>query len=140
MKVTTYSDPLVLSITIAQSRSKVLILWEMEVKKKKLSKLIKNIPSLTQEELTSELAELIELGLVTRLVHIKKQAQYVNYALTNRGAQLLMCLRKMMNIGVEIMMDYGMMDLLMKGGYVERREEKVCNVDACDIEEEYAGL
>lgn len=141
MKVTAYKDPLLLCIAIAQSRSKALILWEMEIKKKKLTKLVENIPSLTQENLTDELAELIELGLVTRSVHVKKQTQYVNYALTNRGAQLLMCLRKMMNIGIEVMMDYGMMDLLVADGYVEKvDEEAACMVNDCDLDEKIDEL
>lgn len=120
MNVTTYRDPLMLSIAIAQERAKALILWEMETKKQEFSQLIKKIPSISKDAMKSELAELIELGLVSRVVHVKKKSQFVEYALTNRGAQLLKCLRKMMNIGIEVMMDYGMSDLLVEDGYIEK--------------------
>lgn len=122
MNVTTYRDPLELSIAIAQNRAKALVLWEMETKKQEMSQFIKKIPSLSPDVLKSELAELIELGLVSRVVHVKKKSQFVEYALTNRGAQLLKCLRKMMNIGIEVMMDYGMSELLVEDGYIEKVE------------------
>ncbi|MGX8834467.1 winged helix-turn-helix transcriptional regulator [Amedibacillus sp. YH-ame6] len=121
MKVKTYRDPLVLAIDVTQQRVKALILWEMEKKKQELSSLVHNIPSLDSRIIFEELNELIELGLVSRVVHVKrKPQQIIEYALTNRGAQLLKCLRKMMNVGIEIMMDYGMNEYLMEEGYIER--------------------
>ncbi|MEG0736718.1 MAG: winged helix-turn-helix transcriptional regulator [Longicatena sp.] len=121
MKVKTYRDPLVLAIDVTQQRVKALILWEMEKKKQELSSLVHNSPSLDSQIIFEELNELIELGLVSRVVHVKrKPQQIIEYALTNRGAQLLKCLRKMMNVGIEIMMDYGMNEYLMEEGYIER--------------------
>lgn len=120
MKVKTYRDPLLLAIDVTQQRSKALVLWEMEKKKKDLSTLIKNIPSLNSEVIMNEINELVELGLVARVVHVHRKPQLIEYALTNRGAQLLKCLRKMMSVGIEIMMDYGMNDYLEKEGYIEK--------------------
>lgn len=124
MKVKNYRDPLVLAIEIAQDRPKALILWEMEKKKKELGQLRVSIPSLKREELNEELSELFDLGLISRVVHARQKPQVIEYALTNRGAQLLKCLRKMMKIGIEIMMDYGMTDFLEKEGYIERVVEE----------------
>lgn len=124
MKVKNYRDPLVLAIEIAQDRPKALILWEMEKKKKELGQLRVSIPSLKREELNEELSELFDLGLISRVVHARQKPQVIEYALTNRGAQLLKCLRKMMKIGIEIMMDYGMIDFLEKEGYIERVVEE----------------
>lgn len=149
MKVKTYRDPLLLAIDITQQRQKALILWEMEIKKQELGALIKNIPSLDKDVIVTEINELIELGLVARVVHVKKKAQFVEYALTNRGAQLLKCLRKMMKIGIEIMMDYGMNAFLEEEGYIERveveeeqpEEEVIEDIEFMDDvdDEEYDG-
>ena len=122
MKVKTYRDPLLLSIDITMQRHKALILWEMEKKKQVLKDLEQHIPSIEKHILFEELNELVEMGLVARIVHVKKKSQFVEYALTNRGAQLLKCLRKMMNVGIEIMMDYGMNDYLEQEGYIEKVE------------------
>lgn len=124
MKVKNYRDPLVLAIEIAQDRPKALILWEMEKKKKELGQLRVSLPSLKREELNEELSELFDLGLISRVVHARQKPQVIEYALTNRGAQLLKCLRKMMKIGIEIMMDYGMIDFLEKERYIERVVEE----------------
>lgn len=125
MDVRNYRDPLVLAVDIAQNRPKALILWEMEKRKKEIGQLRVSIPSLDKEELNKELVELIELGLVSRVVDTKKKPQVIEYALTNRGAQLLKCLRNMMKIGIEIMMDYGMNEFLEQEGYIERVVDKV---------------
>lgn len=107
MKMTAYNDPLQLSIAIVQDRTKTLVLWEMEHKKQDVSQFIKNIPSLTKDRIQEELTNLIELGLVTRVVYVKKRSQRIEYALTNRGAMLLKCLRIMMHIGIEILFEFG---------------------------------
>ena len=103
MKVTAYKDPLTLSVDIAQEREKALVLWETEKRKKRLE-------------------ELISLGLVSRIVHVHKKPTMIEYALTNRGAMLLKCLRKMMDVGIGIMMDYHMEEILIQEGYIERVE------------------
>lgn len=123
MKATTNDDPLQVSIAIVQDRAKVLILWEMNNKKQEFTQFIKRIPSLTTEAIQKELMELIELGLVSRVVYVKKRSQHIEYALTNRGGMLLKCLRKMMDIGIEIMVDYGKVDTLIQYGYVEKLQK-----------------
>ena len=121
MKVTAYKDPLTLSVDIAQEREKALVLWEMEKRKKRLE-LCKAIPSMLKKEIMEQLDELIALGLVSRIVHVHKKPTMIEYALTNRGAMLLKCLRKMMDVGIGIMMDYHMEEILIQEGYIERVE------------------
>lgn len=122
MKVKTYQDPLILAIDIAQDRIKALILWEMEKKKQQVTTIFANISGVSNETIMQELSMLMDLGLVARIIHDKKKPHYIEYALTNRGAQLLKCLRKMMNVGIEIMMDYGREDFLEKEGYIVKVE------------------
>ena len=122
MKVTPYKDPLTLSVDIAQEREKALVLWEMEKRKKRLEELCKAIPSMLKKEIMEQLDELISLGLVSRIVHVHKKPTMIEYALTNRGAMLLKCLRKMMDVGIGIMMDYHMEEILIQEGYIERVE------------------
>ena len=122
MKVTAYKDPLTLSVDIAQEREKALVLWEMEKRKKRLEELCKAIPSMLKKEIMEQLDELIALGLVSRIVHVHKKPTMIEYALTNRGAMLLKCLRKMMDVGIGIMMDYHMEEILIQEGYIERVE------------------
>ena len=122
MKVTAYKDPLTLSVYIAQEREKALVLWEMEKRKKRLEELCKAIPSMLKKEIMEQLDELIALGLVSRIVHVHKKPTMIEYALTNRGAMLLKCLRKMMDVGIGIMMDYHMEEILIQEGYIERVE------------------
>lgn len=122
MKVTAYKDPLTLSVDIAQEREKALVLWEMEKRKKRLEEPCKAIPSMLKKEIMEQLDELIALGLVSRIVHVHKKPTMIEYALTNRGAMLLKCLRKMMDVGIGIMMDYHMEEILIQEGYIERVE------------------
>ena len=122
MKVTAYRDPLTLSVDIAQEREKALVLWEMEKRKKRLEELCAAIPSMLKKEIMEQLDELIALGLVSRIVHVHKKPTMIEYALTNRGAMLLKCLRKMMDVGIGVMMDYHMEEVLMQEGYIERVE------------------
>ena len=124
MKVTAYRDPLTLSVDIAQEREKALVLWEMEKRKKRLEELCAAIPSMLKKEIMEQLDELIALGLVSRIVHVHKKPTRIEYALTNRGAMLLKCLRKMMDVGIGVMMDYHMEEVLMQEGYIERVEDE----------------
>ena len=130
VEVKTYRDPLLLTMDITQQRHKAVILWEMEKKKQEYSNLTANLPGIKPITIMEELNELIELGLVSRIVHIRRKSQLIEYALTNRGAMLLKCLRKMMNVGVEIMMDYDMNEYLLQEGYIEKIE------DTLDFEED----
>ena len=124
MKVTAYRDPLTLSVDIAQEREKALVLWEMEKRKKRLEELCAASPSMLKKEIMEQLDELIALGLVSRIVHVHKKPTRIEYALTNRGAMLLKCLRKMMDVGIGVMMDYHMEEVLMQEGYIERVEDE----------------
>lgn len=83
MKVTGYMDPLTLSIDIAQEREKALVLWEMEKRKKRLEELCAAISSMTKHSIMEQLDELITLGLVSRVVHVRKKPTMIEYALTN---------------------------------------------------------
>ena len=89
---------------------------------KRLEELCKAIPSMLKKEIMEQLDELISLGLVSRIVHVHKKPTMIEYALTNRGAMLLKCLRKMMDVGIGIMMDYHMEEILIQEGYIERVE------------------
>lgn len=123
MKVRTYKDPLTLSLDIANDRTNVVLLWELEKKKQEISDLYKILSTIPGDTLMEHLAALVEQGFVSRSVRSQQYPIKVEYILTNRGAKYLKCLRRMMDVGVEVMVDYQMEDVLVEGGYIELCED-----------------
>lgn len=120
MNVREYRDPLKLAQDISLNRTKVLLLWEME-KRKQNDQGLRN--AISNADWKKELEELISLGLVSRIVHAKRKPMEIEYALTNRGAKYLRCMRTMMDVSIEIMMDYQMHEVLIQEGYIEKVSE-----------------
>ena len=71
MNVREYRDPLKLAQDISLNRTKVLLLWEME-KRKQNDQGLRN--AISNADWKKELEELISLGLVSRIVHAKRNA------------------------------------------------------------------
>lgn len=120
MNVREFRDPLKLAQNISLNRTKVLLLWEMDNQKQNDQKLRSSFANVDWKK---ELEELISLGLVSRIVHAKRKPMEIEYALTNRGAKYLRCIRTMMDVGIEIMMDYQMHEVLIQEGYIEKVSE-----------------
>ncbi|WP_416324646.1 winged helix-turn-helix transcriptional regulator [[Eubacterium] hominis] len=106
MKIGEYEDSLQLIYDIVANQIKVVILCETENKKKQAYEYLASLPNITRETINEELAELVEMGLVSRLIHVRKQPHYVEYALTNEGVMLAGCIRKMRSVGNVILDKY----------------------------------
>lgn len=122
MKIQTYRDPLVLTLDIINDRKKSLILYELERTKKQAYEIATALPYMKREEVNDQIAKLVEMGLVARKIHVRKKPRIVEYALTNEGAMLLRSIRSIMEVGIHVMMQYGMEDVLEQGGYIEQSD------------------
>lgn len=122
MNVIKYRDPLVLMLDTINDRKKTLILYELERTKKQAYEVAAALPHMQREEISSELASLVEMGLVARKIHVRKQPHYVEYALTNEGAMLLRSVQTIMDIGIHVMLQYGMEGVLEEHGYIEHTD------------------
>lgn len=125
VKVRTYKDPLTLSLDIANDRTNVVLLWELEKKKQEISDLNKILSAIPADSLMEHLAALVEAGFVSRTVRNQQQPIKVEYILTNRGAKYLKCIRRMMDVGIEVMLDYQMEEVLIEGGYIELCDDEI---------------
>ena len=103
---TDYEDPLFLINDIVADHIKVTILCEMEEKKKQAYEFTASLPGVPREKISEEIAEVVEMGLVARKIHVRKQPHYVEYALTNEGAMLARCIRNMKSVGALILDKY----------------------------------
>ena len=122
IKITEFRDPLQLALTIAQDEKKVEILWLMENRKLQMVQFQRLLPW-HSDVITEELRQLVELGLVSRVIHMKEKPIQVEYALANRGALYLKCLRNMKKAGIQLMLDYGLSKQLEEDGYIEHVTE-----------------
>lgn len=127
MKIKDYRDPLLLALDLAQNRTGVLILWELERRKLRDKELEQRMKETESSVFQAQLERMIFLGLVSRIVHARRKPLEIEYALTNRGAKYLKALRKLMDTGIDIMLEHQMADVLYEQGYIEKtsaEEEK----------------
>lgn len=122
IKITEFKDPLLLALTIAQDEKKVKLLWMMESRKLELKQFRQNL-EWHSDLLIEELRQLTELGLVSRVIHLKEKPVRVEYALSNRGALFLKCLRNMKKAGTQLMVDYGLKQQLIDDGYLQEMQK-----------------
>ena len=106
MKVASYNDPLELIKDIIADQVKVTLLCVMEDKKRQAYEFVPHLPELSREQISELIAEVVEMGLVARKIHVRKQPHFVEYALTNEGAMLVRCIRNMKSIGTLILDKY----------------------------------
>lgn len=103
-------DELFICIDMIKDKYKILILSEMEMKRE-FKELMHAVSSIDKQELINQLQELIALGVITRIVNVNKKPMVIEYALTNRGAMLLKCIKKMKQIGKDIKQDFCIKDI-----------------------------
>lgn len=118
MNIQDYKDPLTLALDIANDRVKVQILWELEKKKQEALPIRRALAHVAQEVVMEKLFTLVEQGFVSKTVHDHQFPVKIDYILTNRGAKFLKCIRIIQDVGIEIMFDYEMDDVLVDGGYI----------------------
>ena len=97
---------------------KPIILWQLGTERASLSELKNAIVGISQKMLLEHLRELKEVGIVDK----KQYEGYplkVEYFLTERGIRFLQVVKKMQQIGIEIMLEDGKEALLREKGLIE---------------------
>ena len=110
-----YTCPLELTHDITRGKWKPIILWQLGKGPSSLSQLEKDIQGINQKMLLEQLKELIEFGVVSK----KSFDGYplkVEYFLTERGKKILEAVVIMQSVGVDIMFENGMKDVLREKG------------------------
>lgn len=113
-----YTCPLELTHDITRGKWKPIILWQLRLGNTSLSNLEKEIKGINQKMLLEHLKELIEFGMVDKKT-FESYPLKVEYFLTKRGKSILEALTIMQQIGIELMMESGMEDVLKEKGFID---------------------
>ena len=117
-----YTCPLEIVHDIIKGKWKTIILYQMKDEPKGLSELEREIEGITQKMLLEQLRELIEFGLVEK----KSYEGYplrVEYSVTERrGKKMIEAIGIMQMIGVDYMLENGMMDALIRKRILSEEE------------------
>ncbi len=113
-----YTCPLELTHDITKGKWKPIILWQLGKNPTSLSRLEKDIKGISQKMLLEQLKELAEFGMVTKKT-FEGFPLKVEYSLTERGKQLLDAITIMQGIGVDLMKESGMTDVLKANGFID---------------------
>lgn len=117
-----YTCPLEIVHDIIKGKWKTIILYQMKDGPKGLSELEREIEGITQKMLLEQLRELIEFGLVEK----KSYEGYplrVEYSVTERrGKKMIEAIGIMQMIGVDYMLENGMMDALIRKRILSEKE------------------
>jgi DNA-binding HxlR family transcriptional regulator len=113
-----YTCPLELTHDITKGKWKPIILWQLGKGVMSLARLEKDIIGITQKMLLEHLKELIDFGMVSKRT-FEGYPLKVEYSLTDRGQKLLEAITIMQSIGVDLMKENGMDDILKASGFTE---------------------
>jgi len=113
-----YTCPLELTHDITKGKWKPIILWQLRLGNTSLASLEKNILGINQKMLIEQLKELHEFGMISKNTYDGYPLK-VEYFLTERGQRMLEAINIMQNIGVELMQENGMEDLLKSKGFID---------------------
>lgn len=113
-----YTCPLELTHDITKGKWKPIILWQLGKCDASLSQLEKEIHGISQKMLLEQLKELIEFGMAVKR-SFDGYPLKVEYSLTQRGKKLLEAVKIMQGIGIELMKENGMEDVLKESGLID---------------------
>jgi len=116
-----YTCPLELTHDITRGKWKPIILWQLGKGPSSLSQLEKDIQGINQKMLLEQLKELSEFGVISK----KSFAGYplkVEYFLTERGNKILEAVVIMQSIGMDIMLENGLEDVLRQKGLLNETD------------------
>ena len=121
-----YTCPLEIVHDIIKGKWKTIILYQMKDGPKGLAELEREIEGITQKMLLEQLKELIEFGLVEK----KSFDGYplrVEYSITERrGRKMIEAITIMQMVGVDYMLENGMIDALISKEILS--EDEICNL------------
>ena len=112
-----YTCPLELTHDITKGKWKPIILWQLGKNVMSLSQLEKDIVGITQKMLLEHLGELTDFGIVAKRTFDGYPLK-VEYSLTERGEKLLEAITIMQGVGVDLMKENGMDDILKANGFI----------------------
>jgi DNA-binding HxlR family transcriptional regulator len=112
-----YTCPLELTHDITKGKWKPIILWQLK-QSQSLACLEKSIQGINQKMLLEHLKELMEYGMVDKNT-FEGYPLRVEYFLTKRGEKMLEAITIMQNIGVELMKENDMEDVLKAIGFID---------------------
>lgn len=111
-----FTCPLEVAHDIVKGKWKTIILYTLKDKKLSLSELQNKIQGITQKMLLEQLRELREYGLVEK-ENFEGYPLKVEYFLTEkRGKMTLEAIKILQAVGVDYMVEHGMIDILNKKG------------------------
>ena len=113
-----YTCPLELTHDITRGKWKPIILWQLGKEPLSLSQLESEINGITQKMLLEQLGELLSFGIISKRTFDGYPLR-VEYSLTERGKQLLQAITIMQAVGVELMQENGMEDVLKAKGFID---------------------
>lgn len=113
-----YTCPLELTHDITKGKWKPIILWQLRQSKTSLANLEKNIHGINQKMLIEQLKELLEFGLIGKNAFDGYPLK-VDYFLTERGEKMLEAISIMQQIGIDLMRESGMEDVLKAKGFID---------------------
>lgn len=114
-----YTCPLELTHDMIKGKWKPIILWRLRLGHTSLSKLEKDIEGITQKMLLEHLKELMEFGLVDKLVYPGYPLRVEYYLTDSRGKRILEALIIMQQLGIEYMLAGGKEDVLREKGVID---------------------
>lgn len=113
-----YTCPLELTHDITKGKWKPIILWQLGKGKNSLSQLERDIKGINQKMLLEQLKELLDYGMIAKQ-SFEGYPLKVEYSLTERGKKLLEAVTIMQGVGIELMKENGMEEVLKKIGLLD---------------------
>jgi len=111
-----YTCPLELTHDITRGKWKPIILWQLGKGVMSLTQLEKEIVGINQKMLLEQLKELTDFGIVAKRT-FEGYPLKVEYSITERGQKLLEAITIMQGVGIELMKEHGMDDVLKENGF-----------------------
>ncbi len=113
-----YTCPLELTHDITRGKWKPIILWQLGKGTATLAQLERDIKGVTQKMLLEHLNELLDFQVIEKHT-FEGYPLKVEYCLSKRGSQLLQAITIMQNVGIELMKENGMDDILREKGLID---------------------
>ncbi|MCM3337883.1 MULTISPECIES: winged helix-turn-helix transcriptional regulator [unclassified Paenibacillus] len=114
---TEYTCPLELTHDVTKGKWKPIILWQLGKNPMSLSQLEKDIQGITQKMLLEHIKELSDAHMVYKKT-FEGYPLKVEYGLTDRGKKMLEAIVIMQDIGIDLMKEHGMTDVLAAKGFI----------------------
>jgi len=112
-----YTCPLELTHDTTKGKWKPIILWQLgKGEPRQPSELEKSIQGINQKMLLEQLNELSEAGMVEKRI-AEGYPLKTQYILTKRGRRMLEAITIMQEIGIEMMKESGMDEVLRQAGF-----------------------